>query len=79
MATENDFEPPVTPNTPDKEEIEESVSDSESVTTEDVVDLITPRSLPAIEIDARLRLPAWFVVLTAYVFALGLGVFSSKC
>jgi hypothetical protein len=56
------------------------VSDSESVTTEDVMAMMTPKVRPSIEIDARLRLPAWFVVLTSYVFALGLGWFStSKC
>ena len=78
-----DIEPePANPSTPEQEVEEEveSVSDSESVTTEDVMAMLTSKHRPSIEIDARLRLPAWFVVLTSYVFALGLGWFStSKC
>lgn len=83
MANMADIDPPppTTPerNTDDEAEVE-SVSDSESVTTEDVYELLTPKNKPAVRAQVYLDLPAWFIVLTSYVFALGLGVFSSnKC
>lgn len=77
MANMAEIEPePVVP-TPSVND-DESVSDSESVTTEDVYDLITPSSKPSIRARVDLDLPAWFVVLTSYVFALGLGWFSKS-
>jgi len=56
---------------------ESVVDESESVTTEDIMDSIIPRRMPAIRIQAHMDLPAWFVVLTSYMFALGLGFFST--
>jgi hypothetical protein len=58
-----------------------SVSDDDdaSVTTEDVMESIMPRRMPAIHVQARLDLPAWFVVLVSYAFAYGLGSFSTRC
>jgi hypothetical protein len=56
-----------------------SESDDASVTTEDVMESIMPRRMPAIHIQARLDLPAWFVVLVSYAFAYGLGSFSTRC
>ena len=92
MANMAEIEPetPVPPpSTPEKaydpadvyDEDDESVSESESVTTEDVLNTIRPRNMPAIRVQAYLDLPAWFVVLTSYFFALGLGIFatSSSC
>lgn len=57
----------------------ESENDDTSVTTEDVIDSIMPRRMPAIHVQARLDLPAWFVVLVSYAFAYGLGSFSTRC
>jgi hypothetical protein len=56
-----------------------SESDDESVTTEDVMESIMPRRMPAIHVQARMDLPAWFVVLVSYVFAYGIGTFSTRC
>ena len=56
-----------------------SESDDASVTTEDVMETIMPRRMPAIHVQARLDLPAWFVVLVSYAFAYGLGSFSTRC
>ena len=56
-----------------------SESDSDSVTTEDVMESIMPRRMPAIHVQARLDLPAWFVVLVSYAFAYGLGSFTTRC
>ena len=56
-----------------------SESDDASVTTEDVMESIMPRRMPAIHVQARLDLPAWFVVLVSYAFAYGLGSFSTRC
>ena len=56
---------------------ESVVDESESVTTEDIMDSIIPRRMPAIRIQAHMDLPAWFVVLASYMFALGLGFFSN--
>jgi len=55
----------------------ESVADNEDVSdvSDDNVTLRLP-SMPSIQIQARLDLPAWFVVLTAYTFAYGLGFFA---
>lgn len=53
--------------------------DSDSVTTEDVMESIMPRRMPAIHVQARLDLPAWFVVMVSYVFAYGLGSFATRC
>jgi len=53
--------------------------DSDSVTTEDVMESIMPRRMPAIHVQARLDLPAWFVVVVSYVFAYGLGSFATRC
>jgi hypothetical protein len=59
------------------EDDESVVDESDSVTTENVMDSIIPRRMPAIQIQAHMDLPAWFVVLTSYMFALGLGFFSN--
>lgn len=76
---ESDAVPPPSSPVDDDEDIEiESVSDSDSVTTEDVLDTIRPRNMPAVRIQALMDLPAWFIVLTSYVFALGLGWFSTS-
>jgi hypothetical protein len=56
-----------------------SENDDTSVTTEDVMESIMPRRTPAIHIQARLDLPAWFVVLVSYAFAYGLGSFTTRC
>jgi hypothetical protein len=53
--------------------------ESDSVTTEDVMESIMPRRMPAIHVQARLDLPAWFVVLVSYAFAYGLGSFTTRC
>ena len=53
--------------------------ESESVTTEDVFDTIMPRRMPAIHVQARLDLPAWFVVVVSYTFAYALGSFATRC
>jgi hypothetical protein len=53
--------------------------ESESVTTEDVFDTIMPRRMPAIHIQARMDLPAWFVVVVSYTFAYALGSFATRC
>jgi hypothetical protein len=53
--------------------------DSESVTTEDVMETIMPRRMPAIHIQARMDLPAWFVVVVSYTFAYALGSFATRC
>jgi len=64
----------------DESVVDESESvESESVTTEDIMDSIIPRRMPAIHIQARLDLPAWFVVLVSYAFAYGLGSFTTRC
>jgi|LauGreDrversion2_3_1035106.scaffolds.fasta_scaffold246218_1 hypothetical protein len=59
------------------EDDESVVDESDSVTTEDIMDSIIPRRMPAIRIQAHMDLPAWFVVLASYMFALGLGFFSN--
>ena len=85
MVGTAEIEPHPPPTTPEKahdpiyDEEDESVSESESVTTEDVMDSIMPRRMPAIHIQARLDLPAWFVVLVSYAFAYGLGSFTTRC
>jgi hypothetical protein len=56
-----------------------SESDDASVTTEDVMESIMPRRMPAIHIQARLDLPAWFVVVVSYTFAYALGSFATRC
>lgn len=62
------------------DEVPDIVSESDaSVTTEDVMETIMPRRMPAIHVQARLDLPAWFVVLVSYAFAYGLGSFSTRC
>jgi len=75
--------PHAPPSTPDDnivhEDVDESVSESESVTTEDMMESIMPRRMPAIRIQAHMDLPAWFVVLVSYAFAYGIGTFSTHC
>jgi hypothetical protein len=61
------------------DDVPDVVSENESVTTEDVMESIMPRRMPAIHIRARLDLPAWFVVLVSYAFAYGLGSFTTRC
>ena len=62
-------------------DIAESIADIDddvsSVTTDHIRDLMRPA--PAFQINARLDLPAWFVVLVSYAFAYGLGSFSTRC
>ena len=77
--------PHAPPSTPEKahdhiyDDEDESVSESESVTTEDVMESIMPRRMPAIRVQAHMDLPAWFVVVVSYVFAYGLGSFATRC
>jgi len=72
---------PVVESVADNDEVPDLVSESDdaSVTTEDVLETIMPRRMPAIHVQARLDLPAWFVVLVSYAFAYGLGSFSTRC
>jgi hypothetical protein len=70
---------PIAESVADNDVPDESVSDSESVTTEDVMESIMPRRMPAIHVQARLDLPAWFVVLVSYAFAYGIGSFTTRC
>ena len=70
---------PIAESVADAPDLLVSESDDASVTTEDVMESIMPRRMPAIHVQARLDLPAWFVVLVSYAFAYGLGSFSTRC
>jgi hypothetical protein len=86
MVGTAEIEPDHVPLLPDAESVDDNVPDlvsesdeSESVTTEDVMESIMPRRMPAIHIQARLDLPAWFVVVVSYTFAYALGSFATRC
>jgi hypothetical protein len=86
MVGTAEIEPDHVPLPPDAESVDDNVPDlvsesdeSESVTTEDVMESIMPRRMPAIHIQARLDLPAWFVVVVSYTFAYALGSFATRC
>jgi hypothetical protein len=61
------------------DESSDEEDDESSVTTEDIYTTLTPKNLPAVQIYARLNLPAWFVVVVTYTFGLAIGVFRDRC